>query len=144
MMKYKGYMGIVRFDDEAELFVGHVLNIRDVITFEGRTVDDLRKSFQESVDFYLACCKADGVKPEKPFSGTIIVRTKPEIHRALSILAEAKGKSVNRMIGGILSHGAKKTAGSQTSGAKAKQAAKKKVLVGRKKSTTKGRVAAKD
>jgi len=50
MMKYKGYVGNVEFDDEANIFHGEVINLRDIITFQGKTVDVLRKAFQESID----------------------------------------------------------------------------------------------
>src|SRR5579859_7619513 len=102
VMTHRGYSGVATFDNEAGVFFGRVLNLRDVITFEGTTVEQLRRSFQESVDFYLDCCAADGVEPEKPYSGNILVRTRPAVHRALSTLAESRGKSLNVMVGGIL------------------------------------------
>ena len=52
MMQYKGYVGNVEFDDEANIFHGDVINLRDVITFQGKTVDELRHAFQESIDDY--------------------------------------------------------------------------------------------
>lgn len=39
MMQHKGYTGKVEFDDEAEIFHGEVIGLRDVITFQGRTVN---------------------------------------------------------------------------------------------------------
>ncbi len=47
MMEYKGYFAKVEFDDEANIFHGEVINLRDVITFEGETVDELRTAFVE-------------------------------------------------------------------------------------------------
>ena len=41
MMEYKGYIGKVEIDDEAGIFYGDVINIGDVITFEGTSVDEL-------------------------------------------------------------------------------------------------------
>ena len=35
MMQHKGYTGKVEFDDEAEIFHGEVIGLRDVITFQG-------------------------------------------------------------------------------------------------------------
>ena len=40
MLRYKGYTGYVEFDDEAALLHGEVLDTRDVITFQGKTVDE--------------------------------------------------------------------------------------------------------
>ena len=50
MMEYKGYIGKVDYDDEAGIFHGEVVNLRDVITFAGESVPELRQAFQESVD----------------------------------------------------------------------------------------------
>lgn len=47
MMEHKGYLGKIEFDDEANVFHGEVVNIRDVITFEGQSVDELRQAFED-------------------------------------------------------------------------------------------------
>ena len=49
-MKYKGYTGRVEFDDEAGVFHGEVLDLRDVVTFQGRSVKELEQAFRDSVD----------------------------------------------------------------------------------------------
>lgn len=98
MMEYKGYLGKVEYDDDAELFHGEVINIRDVITFQGRSVDELKAAFQESVEDYLAFCKARGEAPEKSFSGKFLVRLSPEVHRRLFIQAKQAGKSLNAWV----------------------------------------------
>lgn len=53
-MKYKGYIGHVEYDDEAKVFHGEVIGLRDVITFQGKEVGELEKAFKESVDDYLS------------------------------------------------------------------------------------------
>jgi predicted HicB family RNase H-like nuclease len=70
MLEYKGYMGKVDFDDEANIFHGEVINVRDVITFQGESVQEIRQAFQASVDDYLAFCAERQEEAEKPFSGT--------------------------------------------------------------------------
>lgn len=67
MMKYKGYVGHVKFDDETDLFHGEVVNIRDVITFQGESVDEISQAFRKSVDEYLDWCKERNKTPDKPF-----------------------------------------------------------------------------
>ena len=47
MMEYKGYIGVVEFDDKAKIFHGDVINTRDVITFQGKTVDDIENAFHD-------------------------------------------------------------------------------------------------
>ena len=71
MMEYKGYFAKVEFDDEASIFYGEVINLRDVITFQGQTVDELRQTFRDSVDDYLEFCIERGEDPEKTIFGQI-------------------------------------------------------------------------
>jgi predicted HicB family RNase H-like nuclease len=66
-MTYRGYEAVVRFDQDAGVFHGEVINTRDVITFQGRSVKGLKKAFEESVEDYLAFCEGRGEKPDKPF-----------------------------------------------------------------------------
>ena len=73
MIEYKGYIAKVEFDDEAEVFHGEVINLRDVITFEGESVAELKQAFHDSVEDYLAFCAERGEEPEKPFSGKFSV-----------------------------------------------------------------------
>ncbi len=96
MKSYKGYGATVSFDEEALLFHGDVLGIRDVVTFQARTAEDLPKAFHESVDDYLDWCAKDGVDPEKPFSGSLSLRTTPELHRRMSDAAARHAKSLNQ------------------------------------------------
>ena len=98
MMEYKGYVGKVEFDDEAGIFHGEVLDTRDVITFQGRSVDELKTAFQESIDDYLAFCKQRGEEPNKPFSGQFITRVPPELHRQVNLAASISGKSLNAWV----------------------------------------------
>ena len=57
MLNYKGYTGHVEFDDEAGLFHGEVWDVRDVVTFQGKSVDELERAFKDSVDDYLEFCE---------------------------------------------------------------------------------------
>lgn len=66
-MKYKGYFGHVEYDDEAKIFHGEVIGLRDIITFQGKSVDELEQAFHDSVNDYLSWCKELGEKPEKTF-----------------------------------------------------------------------------
>ena len=95
MMKYKGYQAVFKYDDEAELFHGEVIDTRDVIFFEGTSVAELNKEFRFSINDYLAMCAERGQEPDKPFSGRIPLRISPEIHRAANAVAKSEGKSLN-------------------------------------------------
>jgi predicted HicB family RNase H-like nuclease len=102
MMEYKGYIGKVELDDEAGILYGEVINIRDVITFEGTSVDEVQKAFHESVDDYLEFCARCGESPEKPFSGKFVVRLPVELHRKAYIQARLAEKSLNGWVTDVL------------------------------------------
>ena len=102
MLKYKGYSGHVEYDDEAKLFHGEVLDTRDVITFQGRSVDEIEQSFRDSIDDYLDFCRERGEEPDKPFSGKLVLRMSPELHHKVFIAAAKAGKSVNKWISDTL------------------------------------------
>ena len=98
MMEYKGYIGRVEFDAEAGIFHGEVVNTRDVVTFQGESVSELKTAFRDSVDDYLAFCAERGEKPDKPFSGQFVTRIPPELHRQVNIAASLSGKSLNAWV----------------------------------------------
>lgn len=102
MMEYKGYVAKVEFDDDAGIFHGEVLNLRDVITFQGRTVAELRKAFRESVDDYIEFCAERGEAPEKPYSGHFVVRVDPSLHKAIATQARLADKSLNAWLQDVL------------------------------------------
>jgi predicted HicB family RNase H-like nuclease len=52
-MTYKGYTARIEYDDEDEIFVGHLVEIDDIIGFHADTVDGLKTAFRETVDDYL-------------------------------------------------------------------------------------------
>ena len=102
MMEYKGYIGKVEIDDEVGILYGEVINVRDVITFEGTSVEEIQQAFHESVDDYLEFCAQRGESPEKPFSGKFVVRLPAELHRKAYIQAKLKDKSLNSWITEVL------------------------------------------
>jgi len=95
MLEHKGYVGQVEYDDEAEIFHGEIINTRDVITFQGKSVDELQTAFVDSIEDYLEYCIERGEEPEKPFSGKFVLRTSPDLHRELFLAAKKAGKSLN-------------------------------------------------
>mgnify|MGYP003455171425 CR=1 FL=1 len=103
MMRYKGYVGNVVYDDEAKIFHGDVIGLKDIITFQGTTVESLEQAFRDSVDDYLEWCKERGEKPEKMFSGKLNVRMSPDLHAQLTLEASKKGISLNELINERLS-----------------------------------------
>src|SRR5437016_2779657 len=98
MMNYKGYFGRVEYDADSKILHGEVVGLRDVITFQADSVAGIEKAFRQSVDDYLAFCRARGERPEKPASGQFVVRAGAKLHRDLTAIAHATGMSLNAVV----------------------------------------------
>ncbi len=95
MMTYQGYAARIDYSEEDGCFVGHIAGIRDIVGFHGESVDELRNAFAETVDDYLESCERLGRKPQKPYSGKVMLRIDPALHARAAAVAEAQGKSLN-------------------------------------------------
>jgi predicted HicB family RNase H-like nuclease len=102
MLNYKGYTGHLEIDEEAGIIFGRVLDIRDVVTFKGETIAEVKQAFQDSIDDYLEFCQELEQDPDKPFSGKLPFRTTPEHHRKLFLAAAKAGKSINAWMDEVL------------------------------------------
>jgi len=98
MIEYKGYTGVFEFDPSIDAFHGRIVGLQDVVTFQGISLDELRREMAESVDDYIEFCAEAGKEPERPYRGEFLVRTTPELHRAATIEAEASGMSLNAWV----------------------------------------------
>lgn len=95
MMRYRDYAATVDYDDDVGTFHGEVVNLRDVITFQGQSVDELRQAFAESVDDYIAFCRTRGEEPEAPYTGELLLHVEPGLHRAMASAAKRIGVSLD-------------------------------------------------
>ena len=98
ILTYKGYQGRFEYDPEADIFHGDVLHINDVITFQGRSIDELKAALADSVEDYLEFCAQKGKTPEKPYSGRFNVRIAPELHQKAAHTAAIEGMSLNNWV----------------------------------------------
>ena len=98
VMSCNGYDALVEFDADAGLFHGEVLALRDVVTFQGRSVDELRVAFAESLNDYIDFCQSRGERPETPYSGQFMIRVAPRLHRALAEAARQDGVSLDEWV----------------------------------------------
>ena len=95
-MTYKGHSARVEFDPEDGVFVGHLAGIDDVVGFHADTVSGLIEAFHEAVDDDVATCERIGQPAEKPYSGKVMFRIKPETHARAALAARLSGKSLNQ------------------------------------------------
>jgi predicted HicB family RNase H-like nuclease len=101
-MTYKGYAARIEYSEEDACFVGHLVGIRSIVGFDGKSVTELRKRFREAVDHYLDASEKLGQAPEKPFSGRVMLRVSPNLHARASAAAEVKGVSLNQWASQVL------------------------------------------
>lgn len=83
-IKYKGYTGSVEISEEDNCLFGKVLFTRSLLSYEGRTFEEIKKDFRDAVDDYLQLCEEKGVEPEKPFKESFNTRVRPEARRGLA------------------------------------------------------------
>lgn len=98
ILEYKGFQGSVEFSLENNVLFGKILNIDDLVTFEGDDVKGLNESFLESVDDYIQTCADLGTEPNRPYSGTFNVRIGATLHRDLARQAAREDKSINDFV----------------------------------------------
>ena len=99
IMEYKGYFAEIKYSDDDKCFCGKVFGLKnDLILFEGNSVKELRKDFEDAIDSYLENCKATNTVPEKQYKGSFNVRVTPNLHRDLVILAKKENISLNQLV----------------------------------------------
>lgn len=98
ILEYKGYYAEVHFNSEDEVFYGKIIGINDLVSFEGTSVKQLKKEFQEAVEDYLVTCKELGKEPEKTYKGTFNVRISSELHRQAARHAALNKMTLNDFV----------------------------------------------
>lgn len=110
-LEYKGYKGSVEYSKEDNCLFGKVQGMsKALILYEGQTLDELRKDFEEGIDSYIEGCKADGIEPAKPYSGKLNLRMSSELHSKLAAFAAATGMTINDFINKAIKNELKKVA----------------------------------
>lgn len=97
-LNYKGYSGTIEYSEEDGLLFGKVLGIKGLISYEGETGKELEADFKAAIDDYLAHCKAENRKPEKPFKGSFNVRISSDLHQKAALLAMEAKVSLNAFV----------------------------------------------
>lgn len=98
LLSYKGFYGSVNFSASDDVFYGKVEGVHDLVSFEGDTVKDLKRRFQEAVDDYINFCKKNGNPILKSLMGTFNIRIKPDIHQRAALTAIQKNISLNQLV----------------------------------------------
>ncbi len=98
ILKHKDFIGSVHFSTDDNVFFGKLVGIDDLITFEGKSVEELKKSFKDAVDDYLEICQSMNKTPHKSYKGTFNVRIKPTLHKHAVYRSIELGLSLNQFV----------------------------------------------
>ncbi len=98
LLSYKNYNGTVEYSKEDNCLFGKVVGIKSLLSYEGDSVEELERDFQNVIDAYLDDCRNRKVKPEQPYKGTFNVRISPELHRNIAVYAIEHGKTLNAAV----------------------------------------------
>ena len=101
-MEYKNFGADITYSRNEERFIGVVVGASQDLTFSGKSVAELRANFEAIVDKHLARCNAKATDPYRKFSGKLIIRLGGDLHRDITLAAQANNKSVNKWIEGVL------------------------------------------
>jgi len=98
VLTYKGYIGSVHYSAEDNVFFGKIEGVKDLITFEGETVKELKDAFHYMVDEHIKDCEAENIPIEKSYKGSFNIRLTPDLHRRAAISAKMQGTTLNTFV----------------------------------------------
>ena len=81
-LNYKGIYGEINYYEPDKTFFGTICGTDDIILYEGETIAELTKDFEEAVDGYIEHCKEHGKPLPKyePIDEQLTIVINPEIH----------------------------------------------------------------
>ncbi|MDR1778098.1 MAG: type II toxin-antitoxin system HicB family antitoxin [Desulfovibrio sp.] len=97
LMEYKGYTARIHYSEEDGCYVGKIVGIQDIVVFDGETLEEIRKTFEEDVESYSQCCAEAGREPNKP-APEILIPVSSSLYAQLSKKAEYDGVPVHTLM----------------------------------------------
>jgi len=98
LIEHRGYYGTVEFSSNDNVLYGKVLGIDGLISYEGKSVQELKCDFIEAIEDYLKMCADEGVEPQRAYRGKFNVRVSPELHKTLAYYSAAHGQTLNSTV----------------------------------------------
>ena len=110
-LEYKGYKGSVEYSKDDNCLFGKVQGMsKELISYEGQTLDELRKDFEDGIDSYLEYCKEENIVPVKPYSGKLNLRMSSDLHSRVAAFVASSGTTINDFINNAIKNELKKVA----------------------------------
>ncbi len=97
VMTVDGFKAKIEYDAESDMFRGEILGLSGGADFYGKNPSELRAEFKRSLAVFLDVCREKGIQPRRNYSGKFNLRIPPDLHEKLAIVAQAEGKSINRL-----------------------------------------------
>jgi predicted HicB family RNase H-like nuclease len=98
-LEYKGYYGSIEYSKADKCLCGKVRGMsKDLILYEGNTVQELEEDFKAAIDSYIESCEEMGIAPRKAYNGVLNIRIPSETHRKIAMIADNGGISINAFI----------------------------------------------
>lgn len=94
MLLYKGFIGQIDYDNNANLLVGEIVNSVDVLEFSGKTADEIKTNFQSCVDDYLAFQVEEVGTNPTPFIGHFTLCLAPDKQKKVIRAAKNEGQTI--------------------------------------------------
>lgn len=98
ILKYKGFYGSVSHSIEDEVVHGKIECINNLVTYEAKTITELKVAFEEAVEDYLETCEMIGKEPEKTMSGSFNIRIGSSLHKKAYLKAKSLNLSLNEFV----------------------------------------------
>lgn len=98
VLRYKDFIGSVHFSADDECFFGKIEGIDDLVTFEDRDVEGLKRSFREAVEDYIELCRKAGRPLFRSYAGSFNIRMPAELHRKAARKSALLGISLNQLV----------------------------------------------
>lgn len=71
---------------------------KTLITYEGKTLTELKKDFKNAIDDYIEHCKENGLEFHKSYSGSFNIRIPVDLHARIAAMAQSEGISLNAFV----------------------------------------------
>jgi predicted HicB family RNase H-like nuclease len=98
VIRFKDFIGSVHFSADDDCFFGKIEGIDDLVSFEGRDVGELKRSFREAVEDYIELCRSAGKPLQKSSKGSFNVRMPAELHQKAARKSALLGISLNQLV----------------------------------------------
>lgn len=98
ILTYKDFAASIKFSSEDDIFFGKIIGVEDSITFEGKSVSELKKAFKVAIEDYLILCTEIGKNPLKSYKGSFNIRIQPELHKQAVYKSNELGISLNQLV----------------------------------------------